>query len=357
MNKTDSVIRKSSFLLIMLILSLGVAQVLFVNVANAKVTGGCDMNVTGPDTGLPIQSAIDAASPGDTICLDGDFDLGNIPLTIPEGKTGLTLTSVNRRNPARLTANADTNGIEIFENNGVTISYLVIEDARNGVITLGLNSDLTVSNNTIVAFFGLQVTGAISGTDHNNEILVSRNTITAGGMGLALIFVGDVTAVNNAIEVTSPDFSLSAGIYVSPVSDNIKISNNLLVGPNEMSGLVQYGIWFDSFIFGPGWPVMTSNFDLTRNSIAGFHSGVAVLTGNGMPVAVSDIALLKNDLTCNPDELPNGLGFYPYAISFLAWGPDDSIDQIQLSNNDTSGCPTGLIENGNVTNIRAFGKP
>ena len=339
---------------------------------NARLTANCDTTVVGPGTEVDVQAAVDASSPGDTICLDGAFALAN-PVEIRDDKVGLTVTSLDRDNHALLTATTATGfGLILIGTNGVTISYLDIV-AREGVRLassdllgfVGQTSDFSLIGNDITANFGIQATGQSNeSTESDSDYLIADNTIHAISIGLILINNSNAVVRNNYIEVTTP-FHIFGGGLITLISDGrLTVTDNVFVGPGgPLMGAIQYGIHIDHSIFPNQFETVQNNLDIKRNTISGFHTGIEVLmsdnlmSDNFFPKGVTDLDLLKNEITCNPFSGTNFVGAPPAAVALLNLGATPVLDDVALINNKLTDCDVGLVEMGNVTNVGALGPP
>lgn len=341
---------------------LAMPLVILAGAAQAQSTGNCTIVVNGPDTGEPIQTAIDQAAPGDTICLDGEFLL-NAPLEVVDA-VGLTLTSTDRDNRARLVS--EGNAIELLSTTGVTVSHLDITAGTNGVLASvssdsgipgPLTSNLRVVDNYISAFFGVQLAGSPTQGEYSRDVLVARNVIDAQGIGVALISPQDATVRDSDIVISNPSFALSAGVATFNGAGNLTVSDNRITGPDAFFGAVQYGIWIDHFVFFLGTGAQ-ENLDIKRNNVAGFHTGIAGLIGEqSFAAAIVDLDLLANVITCNPNAGLNGLGVAPTGVFLGNFGSQTTFDAVQLINNQLNQCSPGLLQFGNVTNVTAVGPP
>ena len=332
---------------------------------NARLTANCDTTVVGPGTEVDIQAAVDASSPGDTICLDGAFALAN-PVEIRDDKVGLTVTSLDRDNHALLTATGF--GLRLIGTNGVTISYLDIVAGSEGVRLqssdllgfVGQTSDFSLIGNDITAPFGIQAAGqSIESTETDSDYLIADNTIHAISIGLILTHNSNAVVRNNYIEVTTPFHNFGGGLITTISDGRLTVTDNVFVGPGgPIIGAIQYGIHIDHFIFPNQFETVQNNLDIKRNTISGFHTGIEVLmSDNPFPRGVTDLDLLKNDITCNPFSGTNLFGAPPAAVALLNLGATPVLDDVQLINNKLTDCDVGLFEIGNVTNVRALGPP
>ena len=190
-----------------------------VSVANQH----CDATVSSGS----IQSAVDSASSGDTVCVEaGTYDENVIidteDITLSGPNAGISGSDDGRGSEAII-----TDGVKIIAD-GVTLDGLQVESsATNGVKLEEAVDDITIQNNVIT-----NVAGGTFGP-------------RAGGNGVQIQFTGstdetadNIAVLNNKIsEITTPDNddgrTLAIGVNVLPRGNDV----DLVVDNNEITDL------------------------------------------------------------------------------------------------------------------------
>ena len=261
--------RAASVIFLVSVFLIGVAAIAS-PVARAN---GCTVTVTASDS---IQMAVDAASPGDVVCLSGELHQ-----SVTIGTSDIKLTSadpatraiLDGRPPADTGTTLDINfGIRLADGvSDVTIENLVIRHyhgTRGSSIQAWdvSTSDIKVENNDMLhnAWNGVLV-GSEGGFFHTDWKVEDNLVENNGFVGIELTNCNDCTIEKNT--VTGSGF---AGIVVQarntrPGSGPVDISD-VEVEENTVTGGL-FGIYVLSFtgFTGPPFPQISSASSLLRD--------------------------------------------------------------------------------------------
>ncbi len=338
---------------------------------SASANDECDVFVSGPGVGADVQAAIDAANPGQTLCLDGAFS--SVSIIIPASKVGLTLTSVDKNNPALLSNDVsdagllrNITGIDL-ENGaeGVTISNLRIEVISFAVQGLGSTSNITVMNNETIGAIIANTDGA-----PDEGWMVQKNKIQTDFVGVSGLNAKNMIVKDNEIsflpEIFGSERNFLAGVYFNffnsfgdPGAATLEVSGNKAMD-NVVSNTLtdsrpKIGVFVDNSAFAgfESADIAIEDINVQRNIISGVDVGLQVIMvgGSGDPSSVAqttDFDALRNEINCDASSL-NSAGIR------LEGGDRGFVDDVQLINNKINGCDADLVEAGNVSGVRVLG--
>ena len=168
----------------------------------------CDVTVTAGDGATAIQDAIDAASPGDTICLSGTFtttsDSGTSEVaTVTIGTSDITVTSASTAildggvGPAfRLTnglSDVTIEGLEISNRTGLRGGGVEAWDMVTSHITIRNNNMHDLEYNAVLV-------GSEGGFVHDNWMVHSNIVNVVGFAGIELTNCEDCSILHNKID-------------------------------------------------------------------------------------------------------------------------------------------------------------
>ncbi|MFO0938785.1 MAG: right-handed parallel beta-helix repeat-containing protein [Gemmataceae bacterium] len=222
-----------------------------------------------------IQSAVDAASPGDTILVAK----GTYPeqVTIPKGDNNLTIRSA-------------VSGAAIIEAPAVmTGTKAIVEvDGAQHVTIRGF----TITGPSADVDFGIQVTNGGSATIRNNVITKIRNATLSGVQtGIAIVIGGsnNATGTANIFNNVLTDYQ-KGGIIVANAGSKASIENNRIVGAGPTDIIAQNGIQISD-----GAAARIEDNLITNNNYTG-----ADVTAAGIIVAdSSNVRIEENRLDAN----------------------------------------------------------
>ncbi len=152
---------------------------------NIGFAGAATLNVGPGETHTTIQSAIDAANPGDTVSVGEGVYVENVRIK----KNDITLIGKNREKTV-IDGKKTSSGIRIDESNNIKISGFTIRNSggsgtEDGGVTLYKSGDNTVTN--------LIITGNTAGISiymgSNNNIISGNDVISNQGKEAKGIFI------------------------------------------------------------------------------------------------------------------------------------------------------------------------
>ncbi len=300
-------LRAASVIFLVAVFLIGVAAIAS-PVARAN---GCTVTVTAPSS---IQAAVDAASPGDKICLSGTFHQS---VTLDGADSDLTLRGdgtafLDGRGPADTGTTLDTNfGIRLLDGvtdvtienldighyHGVRGSSIQAWDVSTGGIKVESNSMFHNAWNGVLV-------GSEGGVSHE-DWKVEGNTVADNGyVGIELTNCNGCTIEKNT--VTGSGF---AGIVVQarntiPDSGSVEVSD-LVVEDNTISDSGYAGIYVLALASQPLPP-----FDPIETASTSFN----------------DVKVEKNDVDSSG------------VVGILVWSFEDGeVSEAEVEENDVSG--------------------
>jgi len=184
-------------------------------------SGNAQADVTCTGIGTPLQTAIDAANPGDTITVTGPC---NENVVIGPGKIGLTLEGIN---PATIDGLLDTSPTIASLGREITITGFTITGGQDGILVYR-GGTATIDGNTIqnTARFGINVAENSNANIINNII----QTNPGGGISvydnssarIGVLLLSDTVARFNTIQGNG-----GSGIFVARSSTAMIVGNTI----------------------------------------------------------------------------------------------------------------------------------
>jgi hypothetical protein len=307
----------------------------------------CTTTVTAPGS---IQDAVDAASPGDIICLDGTFS--DVP-TVTISTSDITLKSAS---PAILDGGVGPafrldDGVS-----GVTIEDLEIKnrtgDRGGGVEAWDVStSNITIRNNYM---HGLGYNGVLVGSEggfiHDNWMVKDNRVETVGFAGVELTNCEDCSILDNEIKgayigvVVQARSTSTTGVGMYDV-----VINAVNVIGNMISG-APIGVYALSFTghptdFSPitGASSLLSNVNISNNSIESSGTGVIFWAYNDAATAENG-KIMHNGITC--EDTGTGVGVFESGD-----GESGTVNNVKVVNNDFVDCDPEVSATPDTTKI------
>jgi len=328
---------------------------LFAVVAQVSAKGGCDVTVTPSGS---IQTAVDAASSGDKICLSGTF---NGEATVTVGTSNITIKSASPgvldggSGPAFRLADGLSN---------VTIEGLVIRN-RTGFRGGGVEAwdrtttNITIRNNNIHdnSYSGVLV-GSEGGFVHKNWMVRNNRVDDHGFVGIELTNCENCKIMKN--NVTDSGF---AGIVVQARNTSTTGStvtnlhiNAVEVLQNTMDDSGFYGIYALSFKGHPtnfglitGGSTLFTNVTINNNKVTDSGTaGVIFFAFNGGATG-NNATINHNDITCASSGPPSGKGVRVLESGASGGG---TTTNVKVINNSYGTCTTDVEDTGTGTKIK-----
>jgi len=304
----------------------------------------CNTTVTAPSS---IQTAVDAANPGDVVCLSGTFSSGS---TVTIGTSGITISEADGA-----TAVLDGGSGPAFRLadglSNVTIEELEIRN-RTGLRGGGIEawdrttSNITVRNNYIHdnSYSGVLV-GSEGGFIHTNWMVKKNKVDDHGFIGIELTNCQDCTIMQNTVDpsvlgiVVQARNTIGGSVQINGVRVLHNTVDDAVVGVYVLAYEGTTGLPFDSI----GASSLLTNVTINNNTLnrsgfvgvwyRGFNDG-----GTGRNAKIN-----HNNITCTA-----GTG-----IEVLETGGPSSrpgtVQNAKVKNNNFSGCSSNLSDPGGVT--------
>lgn len=273
-----------------------VAGLLAISAGSALATEHCDATVTSPGTSATIQAAINAAAPGDTVCLEaGTYAVtSTINITKP-----LTLSGPNHDNDP-------TAG-------GVRDDEAILEGATSRGVRVRA-SDVTIEG---LSFTGFSSTATWhNGADAVDGVAVSHN-----------VFDGNASA-----------FATSQAAAGNPnLLENLSIVSNLITN-NASRGISSY-----TGVHGEGFVISGNEFvDAIVSIHLGFVDGVSI-TDNSFTVVEDWYAVLLASDIANVDISSNVFDGNDVAdVALWTWPATNVLGAVTVTDNHIVGFAFGI---------------
>ena len=307
----------------------------------------CTTTVTATGS---IQDAVDAASLGDIICLDGTFS--NVS-TVTIATSDITLKSAS---PAILDGGVGPAFRLADGVSGVTIEDLEVKN-RTGFRGGGVEAwDVSTSNITIRSNYmhdleyNAVLVGSEGGFIHDNWMVKDNHVATVGFAGVELTNCEDCSIIHNEIDdaylgvVVQARSTSTTGIGMYDVVINgVNVIGNMIMG----SGIGIYALSFTGHPtdFTPITDASTllSNVNMSNNSIESSGIGIFFWAYNDAATAKNG-KITHNDIDCED----TGTGV---RVSESGSGQMGTVKNVKVVNNTFDACDPTITDGGEDTKM------
>jgi hypothetical protein len=297
----------------------------------------CTTTVTAPSS---IQDAVDAASPGDTICLDGTFEdvptvtIGTSDITLKsaspgiidggvgpafrldDGVSGVTIEDLEIRGRTGFRGggveawDVSTSNITIRNNDMHDLSYNGVLVGSEGCC---VHDNWMVKDNQVegVEFAGVELTNCENCSILHNEIdhapfgvVVQARSTSTSDVGMYDVIINNVDIIGNmimesSIGVYAISFTAHPTPPFTPITDASSLLSNVNISNNNIESDT-YGVIFWAY----NDAATAENGKIMHNEInCDTGTGVGVFeSGNGETGTVNNVKVVNNDFVdCDPD--------------------------------------------------------
>jgi len=277
-------------------ISFTVLMLVFVAVTPSVFAVHCTTTVTATSS---IQTAVDAASSGDVVCLDDSSGAFAQQVVFDSTDSGITLTAAHGSSPVldgtSLSGSTTISAIELLGGvSGVTIEGLEIKnyegdssgnDRSSGIIAAsGTTSNILIKNNHIHDNFWNGVLVFSAGDFVHDSWVVQKNTVNANEfVNIELTNCNSCTIMKNDIDGSSSLFGVVVQNRNTIPSSGLTAMDGVHVMHNTIDGTTLYGIYVLSFTgnsgtFAPitGASTLLTSVNVQHNQITDSGSSAAI---------------------------------------------------------------------------------
>ena len=305
-------------------ISFTVLMLAFVAVAPPVFADDCTTTVTAPDS---IQTAVDAASSGDVVCLDDSGGAFAQQVVFDSSDSGITLTAADDSSPvldgSTLTGSTTISAIELLSGvTDVTIRGLEIKnyvgdssgsDRSSGIVAAsGTTSDIKIEKNNIHDNFWNGILVFSAGDFEHDNWEVEKNDVTDNGfVGIELTNTGESSVSKNDVKdndigivIQARNTIAGSGLFTHP--------GDVSVIKNTVSGSFR-NIYILSLASGPldpfppivGAQTSLSGVVVEKNEISDCQECIWLLGFGGG--TLSETEVVKNTIVTNSDAAAIGI--------------------------------------------------
>ncbi|MFQ5879988.1 MAG: NosD domain-containing protein [Dehalococcoidia bacterium] len=314
----------------------------------------CTTTVTAPSS---IQTAVDAASPGDVVCLDDSGGVFSQTVVFGPEDSGITLTAEDGDTPVMDGGSAALDAIRFLNGvSDVTIEGLTIQNYGSGSWTQPGNaiqawdvstSNITIRNNVMDDFsWNAVLVGSEGGFVHDNWMVKNNTVRDATFVGIELTNCEECTIMKNDVDPSLLGIVVQARNTVAGsgavVIDGVHILHNTV--DNAVFGIYVLSFTGHPTLFTPitGASSLLSSVSISHNTVTDSGAiGVLFWAFNAEATAKNG-RIMKNVINCPATTLGDiGVGIFTAAGS--------TVKNVKVVNNSFADCDTNVIDGGDAT--------
>lgn len=325
------------------------------------VAAHCTATVTAPSS---IQTAVDAAGPGDIVCLDDSGGVFSQTVVFGPEDSGITLSAEDGDTPVMDGGSAALDAITLLDGvSDVTVERLTIQDygigpftqPGNGIVAWDVStSNITVRNNVMDNFsWNAVLVGSEGGFVHHNW-MVKNNTVTdADFVGIELTNCNSCTIMKNAVDPSLFGIVVQARNTVAG-SGNVAI-NGVSVLHNTVDDATAAGIYVLSLTGHPtsftpilGASTLLSSVNVQHNTLTnnGGRGGIIFWAFNNAATAVNG-RISNNQINC-PSSITPGIQVLERGSGIQK----GTVENVKVVNNTfDSDCSPQVTNEGEATKL------